>query len=96
MKIKAISHDNCRHEFHQIGCAHDKGFGGSHTYEIDVDANNMKELCHQLELNINADFAADYGMSVAEYVAAGEGYRVSKSADAIFRVFPCIKFQPQK
>lgn len=91
MKVRVTDGSNGTTEFHNCGCSHDKG-GFGYTYEIEMNATNLKELCHELELWANEDFASDYGMTVEDYVASGEGYRVGKEKDLAFRVFPCIKF----
>lgn len=90
MKVRVTSGSNGTTEFHNCGCSHDKGLG--YTDEIEMDATNLKELCHELELWVNEDFASDYGMTVEDYVASGEGYRVGTSKFYDFRVFPCVKF----
>lgn len=90
MKVRATDGGNGTTEFHNCGCSHEKGYGFS--YEIEVDATNLNELCRELELYVNEDFAGDYGMTVEDFVAEGMGYSVGKGKDEAFRVFPCIKF----
>ena len=91
MKIKAIHNSNCTTEYHKAECSHSKGIYHDHAYEIEVEASNIKELIHKLELELNSDFAGDYGLTPEEYVASGEGYRIYTTKGADFRLFPCVK-----
>ena len=89
MEVRSTDGSNGRWEFHAVNCKHNSSGWGE---IIEVEATNMKELCHQLELWFNDDFAGDYGMTVEEYVAEGLGYQITTDKDSEFRVFPCCKF----
>lgn len=91
MKVRATDGSNGTTEYHNCECSHDKG-GFGYTYEIEVEASSIKELCRKLELEVNKDFAADQGMSVEQFMAEGLGYVVSTNKGYAFRVFPCVKF----
>jgi hypothetical protein len=77
-------------EYHRVGCAHNKGFDD--PYEIEVSASNMKELCRELTLDVNHDFAADHGMTVDQYLEEIGGYEVGTARHLEHRVMPCVKF----
>jgi len=94
MQVKVIDHSNGTHEFHAVDCAHQKTINSSNGYSNieEFDASNKKELIYQIQLWFNKDFAADYEMTPAEYVGAGEGYKCSTKSGSDLRLFPCVKF----
>ncbi len=81
------------HEFHEPNCGHlSRGVMPDGVYETEVEAHDLKSLIYALECEGNADFASDYGMTVEEYLASGEGYRIGTGRYSEWRVFPCVKF----
>ena len=67
---------------HRVGCR-DIPSGEGHWR---VTAYGRAELVTQAEEAINCDFAGDYGQTVAEYLAEGNGYTVD-GGDV--RILPC-------
>lgn len=92
MILKEIANQDGTQEYHQVGCSHSKNFVGCFVEEIEVEASNLQQLCSELEAIVNQDFAEEQGMSVEEYLAEGNGYRVNTTPGSEFRVFPCVKF----
>ena len=94
MEIKVTDYQNGTHEFHAIGCDHKKSnyFSEGDSFVKQFDASNKKELMHQIELWFNQDFASDYGMTPAEYIASGQGYKCSTTSGSELHLFPCVKF----
>ena len=80
------SGQGAKHEFelHAKGCpdiAKKLAGGWAHGWDVPVPAG--ADLAREAALDLNADFASDYGQTPEEYVDAGEGYSV--------HVLPCAK-----
>jgi len=93
MKLKWIDYQNGRHEVHLCGCSHSKKLCSyPESHEIETQATSLSELCREIALNFNSDFARDNGMTAAEYIDSGEGYPVGRNAGEGVRIMPCVKF----
>jgi hypothetical protein len=93
MKLKWIDYQNGRHEVHLCGCSHDKKLHYHvYSHEIETQAKSLKELCREIALSFNADFARDNGMTAAEYIDGGDGYEVGRNVEEGVRIMPCVKF----
>ncbi len=92
MKITEIVRGSF-HEFHAPNCGHlSRGVKPDGVYETEVEAHDLDSLIYALECENNADYANDNGLTVEEYLANGEGYRIGTTQGYEWRVFPCIKF----
>jgi hypothetical protein len=91
MKVRQVTCSNGRTEYHAESCNHTNLYADD-VYMMHFNANNMKELLHEIELEFNKDFASSDGMTPEEYVESGQGYIASFEKDSDLRVFRCIKF----
>ncbi|CAK0742656.1 hypothetical protein CCP3SC1AL1_1190016 [Gammaproteobacteria bacterium] len=93
MKLKWIDYQNGKHEVHLCGCSHSKKLCFYlETHEIETQAIGLNELCREIALDFNSDFARDNGMTASEYIDSGEGYPVGRNVGEGVRIMPCIKF----
>jgi hypothetical protein len=93
MKLKWIDYQNGRHEVHLCGCAHSKKLHFyPESHEIETQAKSLSELCREIALDFNKDFARDNGMTAAEYIDGGDGYEVGRNVEEGVRIMPCVKF----
>lgn len=92
MKIKEIIHTDGTCEYHAADCSHRKSDPFADVYRYEIEASSIEDLCHKLELELNADYASDHDMTVEDYVAQKLGWVIGTTKDFDHRVFPCIKF----
>ena len=89
--VKQVNCNNGTTEYHAESCNH-TSYHADSSCIMDFNANNMKELKHEINIDFNKDFASDYDMTPEAYVASGEGYKASTQSGSDLRVFGCIKF----
>ena len=97
IKYSWVNYQNGCHELHACGCNHSKqGRGEPDKYEVSYDSTNLKDLCREVAIEFNSDFAQDNGVTAEEYVDSGEGYEVSTTATEGVRIMPCVRFANTK
>jgi hypothetical protein len=92
-KYDWVDYSNGLHEVHACGCSHSKSFHGApEKWERSFCATNLKDLCREIAMDFNKDFALDNEVTIEEYLDSGEGYEVSITAKQGVRIMPCVKF----
>ena len=90
MRIKQIVCTNGTTEYHAESCNHTNPYADA-AYIMEFNADSMKGLMHEINLDFNQDFASSEGMTPEEYVASGSAYIASFDKGSDLRVFRCIK-----
>jgi hypothetical protein len=92
-KYSWVNYNNGLHEVHACGCSHSKSFHSvPDKYECSYVATNLKDLCREIAMEFNSDFAQDDGVTIEEYLDSGKGYEVSRTTKEGVRIMPCVKF----
>jgi hypothetical protein len=80
-------------EFHACGCAHTKKKKPfSFTYQDEYKGDTLAELKREIELEWNADFANDNGVTPEEYIENYGGMVAGTEEGSELRIMPCVKF----
>jgi hypothetical protein len=98
IKYTWLDYQNGCHELHACGCNHTKKhkYGQPLNILARYDSTNLKDLCREVAIEFNSDFAQDNGVTAEEYVDSGEGYEVSTTATEGVRIMPCVRFANTK
>jgi len=91
-KYDWVDYSNGLHEVHACGCSHPKRSVLAQVEARSFSATNLKDLCREISMDFNKDFALDNEVTIEEYLDSGEGYEVSITAKQGVRIMPCVKF----
>jgi len=91
-KYDWVDYRNGLHEVHACGCSHPKRSVLAQVEARSFSATNLKDLCREISMDFNKDFALDNEVTIEEYLDSGEGYEVSITAKQGVRIMPCVKF----
>ena len=85
IRIAIIHNPRGGWHIHRVGCADIARKRLDDEWQIEVSATDHAAARHAIEVNLNYDLAGDHGMTVEEYLAAGEG----ESFGSTIRALPC-------